>query len=129
MVVKTPSVSARNFKVGTRRRGRTGRMYVVAMRNSSSGRRVRSWRQVSPTRSRSGSKSSRSSSRSRSYSRSRSASASYRYHKYNRHLRSKGRKAPKQSATLYNLGTRRRGIDGNMYKVIRAGKSRRWSKA
>ena len=104
MAVKTPTVSARNYKVGTKRKGRTGRTYVVAMRKTVSGRRVRSWRPLT-----SRSRSSRSGSSKRSKSRSRSSSKSRakfeRFLKYNRYIRSPGRKGPRQSATLYRIGT------------------------
>ena len=36
--------------------------------------------------------------------------------------------APIRSATCYTIGHKKKGTDGKWYKVIKAGKSRRWSK-
>ena len=43
-------------------------------------------------------------------------------------LRTRKSGAPRESATLYELGTILLGTDGNMYKIIKSGSSRRWSK-
>ena len=47
-----------------------------------------------------------------------------------RAIKQKKRKggAPIRSATCYTIGHRAKGTDGKCYKVIKAGKSRRWSK-
>ena len=34
--------------------------------------------------------------------------------------------APKQTATCYTLGHRKKGTNGKMFKVIKSGNSRRW---
>ena len=36
--------------------------------------------------------------------------------------------APIRSATCYTIGHKAKGTDGKCYKVIKVGKSRRWSK-
>lgn len=99
-----PKESAKNLKLNTRRKGTNGRMYVVksVQRN---GRKVKTW--VSAAKAKSD-----------------------RFHKYNRYVRSPNRKGPIQSATLYKIGTRKRGRDKdrNMYRVIKSGKSKRWVK-
>tara|TARA_A100001388_G_scaffold157888_1_gene117775 strand:+ start:325 stop:729 length:405 start_codon:yes stop_codon:yes gene_type:complete len=48
--------------------------------------------------------------------------------KDNRILRTRKGGAPRESATLYKLGTKLLGTDGSMYKVIRLASSRKWSK-
>lgn len=38
------------------------------------------------------------------------------------------RPSPSSSATEYRIGSKKRGNDGNMWKIIKSGNSRRWSK-
>ena len=41
---------------------------------------------------------------------------------------SRERKGPSQSATQFDVGTRRKGGDGNMWKVVESGETKRWKK-
>ena len=36
--------------------------------------------------------------------------------------------APKESATCYTIGHKKKGTNGKLYKVVKSGKSRRWVK-
>jgi hypothetical protein len=49
--------------------------------------------------------------------------------KYGRKIRvSKDRKGPAAAAENYSVGTQRRGQDGNMWRITRTKKSKKWSK-
>jgi hypothetical protein len=68
-----------------------------------------------------GGSTSRSRSRSRSKSRSKSKGKIIRTNK--------GRKSPRESATQYKVGTRKKGVDGNMWKIKSYSGRKRWVKA
>jgi hypothetical protein len=124
----SPSISASSLSVGTKKQGNDGNQWIVSKdingRHLWKMRRNKIYRSKSKTKSKTKSKSMvKKKLRAKSMSRSKAKTKS----KTKAKTKSKHRKGPEASATLYKVGTKKQGNDGNRWIVSEASNGvKRW---
>jgi hypothetical protein len=132
----SPSISASSLSVGAKKQGNDGNQWIVSKdingRHLWKMRRNKIYRSKSKTKSKTKSKSMvkkklRAKSMSRSKAKTKSKTKAKTKSKTKAKTKSKQRKGPEASATLYKVGTKKQGNDGNRWIVSEASNGvKRW---